>query len=165
MIGMSVAVDHGYVLFVIHVVKSVVYSIMTYHRIFNMNNMIYATSGAGTAYSSRPPIVHSSFQWDLCCSMFIFYTVFCGLYIYFLSLFILFLLSIEMSCPFNFYGPYPFGILKTFLSIDFTSDDPVISADKMEKSHIDKIVRLGKILYRQNSKIGLHKHRLIKRGN
>jgi len=53
MIGMSVTVDHGYVLFVIHVVKSVVYSIMTYHRIFNMNNMIYATSGAGTAYSSR----------------------------------------------------------------------------------------------------------------
>ena len=70
--SIDVTHDHRYVSFV--VVKSVLFSFMTYHQIFNMSNIMNPTSRAGTSFPSRANphfsgvrAVQSSVFWTIVC--------------------------------------------------------------------------------------------------
>ena len=79
----------------------VLYSFMTYHRVYNQINTTGANSGAVTAYPSGPPEFTPGFQWGSCYLIFSLMCMFCRslfvlLYLFFWSLCCLFFFDIRI---------------------------------------------------------------------
>jgi hypothetical protein len=59
--------NHGYILFVLVTILSV--HLSWHYRIYNKNNTMDTTSGAGTAFPLAPHKLNPSFYWGSCCSI------------------------------------------------------------------------------------------------
>ena len=82
----------------------------TYHWVCNQINITGVTSGAGTAYPSGAPEFIPGFLWGSCYSILSFMCMNCR------SLFVLFLLAIELSALLRFTdSDYHFGVFSNSL--------------------------------------------------
>ena len=102
--------------YVLLLVSTSRFFLMTYHRVFNWSNTTVATSGAGSSYPSGAPEFTPSFQWSSCCSVFSFqcdilYLIVCHLYLFLFGIGLHVILRISAS-------DYPFSIFKLFLKND-----------------------------------------------
>ena len=91
----------------------VLFSFMTYHRVYNQSNMMGVSSRAGTIYPSGPLAFTPGFQQYSCCSIFGFL---CGVQQIVVCPFDLFLMAVVFSVLLRFAdSDCLFGIFKLFL--------------------------------------------------